>query len=85
MRPTVNTLRPKQKCRRLADEIFKYIFLIKNVRISLQMSTEFVPKIRINSITALVQTMTWRRPGEKPLYEPMMVSLLTHICIIRPQ
>ena len=29
--------------------------------------------------------MAWRRPGDKPLSEPMMVSLLTHICITRPQ
>ena len=28
--------------------------------------------------------MAWRRPGDKPLSEPMMVSLLTHICITRP-
>ena len=30
-------------------------------------------------------TMAWRLPGDKPLSEPMMVSLLTHICVIRPQ
>ena len=29
--------------------------------------------------------MAWRRPGDKPLSEPMMVSLLTHICVARPQ
>ena len=29
--------------------------------------------------------MAWRRPGNKPLSEPMMVSLLTHICVIQPQ
>ena len=29
--------------------------------------------------------MAWRRPGDKPLSEPMMVRLLTHICITRPQ
>ena len=29
--------------------------------------------------------MTWRRPGGKPLSEPMMVSLLTHIRVTRPQ
>ena len=29
--------------------------------------------------------MAWRRPGDKPLSEPMMVSLLTHICVTRPQ
>ena len=27
--------------------------------------------------------MAWRRPGDKPLSEPMMVNLPTHICIIR--
>ena len=34
---------------------------------------------------ALVQIMAWRRPGDKPLSGPMMVSLLTHICVTRPQ
>ena len=29
--------------------------------------------------------MAWRRPGDKPLSEPMMLSLLTHICVTRPQ
>ena len=29
--------------------------------------------------------MAWRRPGDKPLSEPMMVSLSTHICVTRPQ
>ena len=29
--------------------------------------------------------MAWRRSGDKPLSEPMMVSLPTHICVTRPQ
>ena len=29
--------------------------------------------------------MAWRRPGDKPLPEPMMVRLTTHICVTRPQ
>ena len=29
--------------------------------------------------------MAWRRTGDKPLSEPMMVSLPTHICATRPQ
>ena len=29
--------------------------------------------------------MACRRPGDKPLSEPIMVSLLTHICVTRPQ
>ena len=33
----------------------------------------------------LVKTIAWHRQGDKPLSEPMMDSLLTHICVIRPQ
>ena len=29
--------------------------------------------------------MAWRRSGDKPLSEPMMIRLLTHICVTRPQ
>ena len=29
--------------------------------------------------------MAWHRTGDKPLSEPMMLSLLTHICVTRPQ
>ena len=39
----------------------------------------------INNIPALVQIMAWRRPGDKLLSEPMMVSSSTHICVTRPQ
>ena len=39
----------------------------------------------INNMPALVQIMAWRRPGDKPLSEPKMVSLLTHICVTQPQ
>ena len=36
-------------------------------------------------LTALVQIMAWHRPGDKPLSEPMLVSLLTHMWVTRPQ
>ena len=29
--------------------------------------------------------MAWRWPGDRPLSEPVMVRLLTHICVTRPQ
>ena len=45
----------------------------------------FVPKAPVNNIPALVQIMAWRRPGDKPLSEPIMVSSVTHICVTRPQ
>ena len=51
----------------------------------LKISLTFVPKAPINNIPSLVQIMVWRRPGDKPLSEPMMVGLLTHICVTRPQ
>ena len=37
------------------------------------------------NIPALVQIMALRRPGDKPLSEPVIVSLLTHICVTWPQ
>ena len=43
------------------------------------------PKGTINNILALLQIMAWRRPGGKPLSEPMMGSLSTHICVTQPQ
>ena len=81
----VNTLRPRENGRHFADDIFKCIFFNENAWISLRISLKFVPKVRINNILALVQKMAWRRPGDKPLSEPVMVSLLTHICVTRPQ
>ena len=29
--------------------------------------------------------MAWCRPGDKPLYEPMVIIILTHTCVTRPQ
>ena len=69
-----NTLRPKWNGRHFADDIFKCIFLNENVWISFKISMKFVPKGPINNIPALVQIMAWRRTGDKPLSEPMIVS-----------
>ena len=76
---SINTLRPRQNGRHLPDDIFKCIFLNENVWISIENSLKFVHKGLINNIPALVQIMAWRLPGDKPLSEPMMASLLTHI------
>ena len=69
----VNTLRPKQNGRHFADDTFKRSFLNENMWISNKISLKFVPKVPINNIPALVQIMAWRRPGDKPLSEAMMV------------
>ena len=82
---SVNTLRPRQNGRHFPDDIFKCIFLNENIWISIKISLKFVYKGPINNISALVQIMAWRRPGDKPLSEPMMVNLPTHICVTRPK
>ena len=74
---TVQTLRPRQDGR--------CFFLNENVWIPIKISLKFVSKDPINNNPALVQIMAWRRPGDKPLSEPMVVNLLTHICVCRPQ
>ena len=84
-RQSLNTLRPRQNGRHFADDIFKCIFMNENVWIVIENSLNFVPKGRINNIPALVQIMGWRRRGDKPLFEPMMVSLLMHTCVTRAQ
>ena len=70
----INSLRPRQNGRYNADDIFKCIFLNENVWIPTKISLKFVPKGPINNIPALVQIMAWRRLGDKPLSELMMVS-----------
>ena len=81
----INTLRPRRNEQHFAGDIFKRIFFNENVSISIKISLKFVPKDPINNIPALVQIMAWHRLGDKPLSEPMMVSLPTHICVTRPQ
>ena len=68
--PELNTLTPRRN---------------ENVWISIKISLKFVPEGPINNIPALVQIMARCRPGDKPLSEPMLVSLLTHICVTWPQ
>ena len=76
---------PRQNGRHLQDDIFKCIFLKENTWISINISLKFVPKGPFNNIPALVRIIAWGNPVTKPLFEPMVVSLLTHICVTRPQ
>ena len=82
---SLNTLRPRQDGRHFADDLFKCIFMNENVWISIKISLKFVRKSPNCNIPALVQIMAWRRSGDKSLSEAMMVDLLTHTCVTRPQ
>ena len=75
----LNTLRPRQNGRHFPDDVIKCIFLNESIWISIEISLKLVPKGPINNIPALVQIMAWHRPGDKPLSEPMMVRLPTHM------
>ena len=81
----LNTLRLRQNGCHFADNIFTCIFFNENVWILIKISLKFVLRCPINNIPALVQIMAWCRPGDKPWPEPMMFSLLTHICVTQPQ
>ena len=52
--------------------MLKCIFFNENLQISIKISLEFVPKGPI--IPALVQIMAWCWPGDKPIFEPIMVK-----------
>ena len=72
---------PWTKWRPFRQRPFWCIFLNENVWIFIKMSLKLVPMGLIGNKWALVQVTAWCRPGDKPLSEPMMVSLLTHICV----
>ena len=70
----INSLRPRQNGRHFADDIFNSIFLNENVWTPIKISLKIVLQGLFNNIPALVQLMAWRRPGDKPLSEPVMVN-----------
>ena len=59
-----------------AEELFKCFILILNL-IWIKISMAFVPKTPINNIPALV--------GTTPISEPIMLRIMTHISVTRPQ
>ena len=56
----------------LADDTFRCIFMSEKFYSLIEISLTFVPKGPIKNDSALVQIMTWRRKGDKPLSEPML-------------
>ena len=78
-----NTLRPRQTRCHFTDDIFKS--LNENWCNLIEISLKFVPNVPLNNKSILVQIMAWRQTSNKSLYEPVMVSLLTHICVTLSQ
>ena len=72
-------MRPWQNCHHFVDAIFTCIFLNESVYISISISLKFVPRGPNYSSSGLACS----RPGDKPLSELMMISLLAHMCVTR--
>ena len=77
VRPSAGTLltskcNPGQNDHHFTQDIFKCIFLNKDVLISIKISLKFIPNGPISNIPQLVQIMAWHWPGDKPLSEPML-------------
>ena len=67
------------------SQTFSMDFLECKCMSLIKISLKFVPKDLPNNFPALAQVMAWRRSGEKPLSESMMVKQPTHICVTEPQ
>ena len=71
----------------ISQMIFSSAFsCMKMYRFPLRFHWNLFPRTQfIIFYPALVEIMGWRHPGDKPLSQPMMISLPTHICVTRPQ
>ena len=65
-------LHPWTNGRHFADDIFICIFVNEKNCIVIKGSLKFVPKSLIDICPALIEIMAMRRPGDKPLAEPML-------------
>ena len=81
----MSILRLRKNCCHFADDNFKCVFGNEKIWILLMFPLKCVPKVPIDNNSALVQIMTWRQPGDKPLSGPIMVSWRTHIFVTPPQ
>ena len=56
--------------------MFQCIFLIENFLILNEISLKYIPYGLVDNMAALVQIMAWRRTGDRPLSEPMLVCFI---------
>ena len=83
--PCINTLRQKQNECHFADDIFKCIFFNENDWISLRFHLSLFLRVHLTIFQHWFRYNGLAPWGDKPLSEPMMVSLPTHICVTWPQ
>ena len=80
-----NTLRLRQNGRHFPKDVFYCFFLTEILWISDNISLNYVPLGLVDNMPSLVQNKAWRRISDKPLPDQWWFSLLTQICVTRPQ
>ena len=63
---------PLDKMVTISATTFENVFSCIRCIVSIEISLQFIAFDQISNIPALVQIMAWRRPGDKPLPEPML-------------
>ena len=76
----INTLRARQSCRRLANDVWNKFSWIKIWCILIHISKGSSPA---DSKPASVQIMAWCRTGDKQFMNQWWFGLLTRICVTR--
>ena len=71
----------------ISQTTFSNVFssLMKMLEFRFKFHWSLFTRVQLTIFQLWIQIMAWRRWGDKPLIEPMMVSLPTHICVARPQ
>ena len=80
-----NALRPRRNGRHFQTTFSNAFSWMEILEFSLKFHWNLFLVVQNNNIPSLVQIMAWRRPSNKPLSETTMGSLMTHICVTRPQ
>ena len=70
----------------ISQTTFSNVFSsLKMFEFRLKFHWNLFPMVQLIIFQHWFTIMAWRRSGNKPLSETMMVILLTHICVTRPQ
>ena len=70
----INSSSPAQNGPHFVDDIFKCIFLNEKFCILIRISRKLLPKGLINDTWTMLQVMAWRRIGDKPLPEQILIQ-----------
>ena len=81
----VSTHWSRDKISAISQTTFSNAYPWMQCLISITLSRKFLSQGQMDNIPALVLIMVYRRQGDKPLFEPTIFVLLTHIGVTRSQ